>query len=101
MILGETLDHPLGPVAQCDQAGGRDDPDLSHSTADQLPRPACAPDEVVRPDDDAADRAGKALREAERDAVRRAGEIRRADPEGDDRVPEAGPAAVQREAAPS
>ena len=69
MVLGEPLDHALGPVAEGDQAGGRQDADLAHAAADELAGATGARDEAPLADHDRADRAGQALREAERGAV--------------------------------
>ena len=92
---------PVGPVAQGDQAGRGQDADLAHAAADA----ACAPRRARqmksrRADDDRADRAGEALRQAERHASRpgRRGRARRT-PERDDGVEEARAVDVERDAA--
>ena len=77
VVLGEAVDHPVRAVGQGDEAGRGEDPGLAHPATDHLAGPARAPDDVARPDDDRADRAGEALRQAERDGVGRVGQVRR------------------------
>ena len=98
VVLVEALDHARVAVLQRHEAGGRDDPDLAHPAADHLARAAGAEDEVLRADDDRADRAGEALAEAERERVGRAGEVARGLAERDRGVEEAGAIDVQRDA---
>ena len=66
MVVGQALDHPVRAVAQGDEAGGGEDPDLAQPATDELAAAARPPDEVLRADDDRADRAAEPLREAER-----------------------------------
>ena len=104
VVLGEAVDHAVRAVGEGDQAGRGEDPRLAHAAADHLPRPARAPDHVLRADDHRADRAGQALREAERDGVGRAGEVQGGHAGvalGHDGVPEPGAVDVERDAAPA
>ena len=91
VVLGKALDHARGAIPEGDHPGRGQDAGLAHTATEQLPRATGPPDEVARADDHAADRAGEAFREAERDGVGGAGQLRARDPEGDGRVPEAGP----------
>ena len=98
VVVGEARDGPVRAVGQGHEAGRGEDADLAHAAAEQLARAPGAPDEVPAPHDDRADRAGEALGQAERHAVRRAGEVLRVGAERDDGVPEAGAVHVERDA---
>ena len=98
VILGEPIDHPVRAVGEGDEPGGGDDPRLAHAAAQQLSRPPRAGDERAVADDEGADRAGEALREAERDRVGRGGELARRHPEGHRGVEEPRPVDMERHA---
>ena len=72
-------------------------PSLAHAAAQQLARAPRAPDEVAPADDDGADRAGEAFRQAEGRRLHVPQEDRRGRAERDDRVPQACPVDVDRD----
>ena len=96
VVLCEALDHAVWSVRQRDDAGGCEDPGLAHPATDHLACPPRSPDHVAPPDDDRPDRAGQALREAERHGVGRVRQLGRTDALGHDRVPEPGAIDMER-----
>ena len=97
-ILRQPLDHAGRPVAQRHQPGRCQHPHLAHAAAHQLAGSPSAPDEVPAADHHRADRAGQALGEAEGGAVGIGEQFVGRRAEGHDRVEEARPVHVQRDA---
>src|SRR6185436_11976129 len=65
VVLGQALDVMLERV----DTGRRDDPGLSHGSAEQVLLPPCPLDRLRRAREQRAERAAETLREAERDGV--------------------------------
>ena len=89
---------PVGSVAQGDQPGRGDDPGLAHPAAHQLAGATGAGDERGVADDERSDRAGQALRQAERGGRARRQEVAGRHAEGDRRVEQPRPIDEQRNA---
>ena len=89
VVLGQSLDHAFGAVAQRHEPCRREDAHLAHPASDQFARAPRPPDERTVTDDDRPNRAAEALAQAEGHRIGWAGEIDWAHAERHDRVPEA------------
>ena len=66
MVVREAVDHAVRAILEGDHPGRREDPGLAHPATDHLAGAAGTIDEPRIADDEGADRAAEALRQAER-----------------------------------